>query len=154
MQHYKPTDAELEILHILWAQGPSTVRAGVILYGLSDIVGIFDHHPNPIAHYLFEELVFCRRYRDHAAADRLRRIALQISDSVPGAHQVLGNILAAARSPSHLGNLLAAQVLDPISLRQACLEEQHVATRLDTITDALGSALLHLMDDAETRDAH
>ena len=27
MQHYKPTDAELEILHILWAQGPSTVRA-------------------------------------------------------------------------------------------------------------------------------
>ncbi len=90
---------------------------------------------------------------DDAAADRLRRIALRIADSVQGADRVLGGVLAAARSPSHLGNLLAAHVLDPISLRQACLENQHVAARLDDITHALGSALLHMVGDAPSEDA-
>ncbi len=85
---------------------------------------------------------------DDAAADRLRRVALQIADSVPGADRILGGLLAAARSPSHLGNLLAAHVADPISLRQACLENQHVASRLDDLTHALGAALLHMVGDS------
>jgi len=85
---------------------------------------------------------------DDAAADRLRRVALQIADSVPGADRILGGLLAAAHSPSQLGNLLAAHVADPISLRQACLENQHVVSRLDDLTDALGAALLHMVGDS------
>lgn len=130
-------------------------RSNILLYGTQRLRIVEELHTDePFRRVATEPLPDFRGPEDDAAADRLRRIALQISDSVPGAHQILGNILASARSPSHLGNLLAAQVLDPISLRQACLEEQHVATRLDTITDALGSALLHLMDDTETKGAH
>ena len=72
-----------------------SVRAGVILYGLSDITGIFDHHPSPIAHYLFEELVFCRRYREHEEVFRRAQPVSYLSAEIPplllihGEHDVM-----------------------------------------------------------------
>jgi hypothetical protein len=147
-----PDDA---IMVVVASETLADGRSNILLYGTQRLRIVEELHTDePFRRVATEPLPDLRGPEDDAAADRLRRIALQISDSVPGAHQILGNILASARSPSHLGNLLAAQVLDPISLRQACLEEQHVATRLDTITDALGSALLHLMDDTESKGAH
>lgn len=130
-------------------------RSNILLYGTERlrIVEELDTdepfrriHAEPVPDVLGPE--------DTPAADRLRRVALQIADTVPGAHQILGNLLASARSPSHLGNLLAAHVLDPVTLRQACLEEPCVAPRLEAITEALGSALLHLVDGTEDLSAH
>ena len=40
------------------------VAAAVVLYGLTDFVGLLEHKPHPIASYLLEEMVFCRRYRE------------------------------------------------------------------------------------------
>lgn len=125
-------------------------RSNILLYGSERLRIVRELDTDePFRRIAAETLPDIRGPEDDEAADRLRRIALQISDTVPGAHRILGTILASARSPSHLGNLLAAQVLDPVTLRQACLEEQHVARRLDAITEALGSALLHLMDDQD-----
>jgi acetyl esterase/lipase len=44
------------------------MRGAVILYGIADLVGLFDDHPHPIAHYLLQDLVFKRRFRDDPAA--------------------------------------------------------------------------------------
>lgn len=44
------------------------VRGAVILYGIADLVGQFEDRPHPIAHYLLEDLVFKRRFRDDPAA--------------------------------------------------------------------------------------
>lgn len=44
------------------------VRGAVILYGIADLVGLFEEHGHPIAHYLLEDLVFKRRFRDDPAA--------------------------------------------------------------------------------------
>ncbi len=82
---------------------------------------------------------------DDEAADRLRRVALQIADSVQGAGQLLGSVLGAAQSPGHLADLISAHVLDPIELRQECLEIDTVHDRLERASDALASALLHLV---------
>ncbi len=78
-----------------------SVRAGVILYGLSDIARIFEHHPNPIVHYLFEELVFCRRYREHAEVFRRAQPVSYLSSEIPplllihGEHDVMIPIIEA-----------------------------------------------------------
>lgn len=78
-----------------------SVRAGVILYGLSDIAGIFEDHPNPVAHYLFEELVFCRRYREHQDVYRRSQPVSYLSAEIPplllihGEHDVMIPILEA-----------------------------------------------------------
>lgn len=44
------------------------VRGAVILYGIADLVGLFEHYRHPIAHYLLEDLVFKRRFRDDPSA--------------------------------------------------------------------------------------
>lgn len=44
------------------------VHGAVILYGIADLVGLFEDRPHPIAHYLLEDLVFKRRFRDDPAA--------------------------------------------------------------------------------------
>lgn len=44
------------------------VRGAVILYGIADLVGLIEQRPHPITHYLLEDLVFKRRFRDDPAA--------------------------------------------------------------------------------------
>lgn len=78
-----------------------SVRGGVILYGLSDFTGIFEHHPHPIAHYLLEELVFCRRYREHTEVFRRAQPVSYLSTEIPplllihGEHDVMIPIVEA-----------------------------------------------------------
>ena len=77
------------------------VRGGVILYGLTDFTGIFEHHPHPIAHYLLEELVFRRRYREDADVFRRAQPVSYLSADIPplllihGEHDVMIPIVEA-----------------------------------------------------------
>lgn len=103
-------------------------------------------HAEPVVEFISDD--------DDAAAERLRRVALQIADSVEGAGQLLGSVLGAARSPGHLADLISAHVLDPVELRQECLEIESVHSRLERASDALGAALLHLVAEPEPGDLH
>jgi dipeptidyl aminopeptidase/acylaminoacyl peptidase len=72
-----------------------SVRGGVILYGLTDITGIFENRPHPIVNYLFEELVFCRRYREHEEVFQRAQPVSYLSAEIPplllihGEHDVM-----------------------------------------------------------------
>ena len=127
----------------------------LVLYGTERIRIVEELPPDePFRRVRAEVLPDRLSPEDAAAADRVRRVALEIADRVPGAGRVLGGILAQARSPAQLANLIAAHVLDPLSLRLACLETVAVAERLDRIAGALGAALLHLVGETPPESVH
>jgi hypothetical protein len=70
----------------------------------------------------------------------------RVADAAPRARDALTLLLANARGPAHLADALASCTLAPAPLRQALLEERRVARRLQRVTDALASALLHMSE--------
>ena len=81
-----------------------------------------------------------------ALAERLRALVARVADAAPRARDALTLLLANARGPAHLADALASCTLAPAPLRQALLEERRVARRLQRVTDALASALLHMTE--------
>ncbi len=81
-----------------------------------------------------------------ALAERLRSLVARVADAAPRARDALTLLLANARGPAHLADALASCTLAPAPLRQALLEERRVARRLQRVTDALASALLHMSE--------
>lgn len=88
-----------------------------------------------------------------ALAGRLRALVARVADAAPRARDALTLLLANARGPAHLADALASCTLAPAPLRQALLEERRVARRLQRVTDALASALLHMTETPRDPDS-
>jgi Lon protease-like protein len=90
---------------------------------------------------------------DLGLAERLQALVARVADAAPRAREALSLLLANTRGPAHLADALASCTVAPAPLRQALLEECCVARRLRRVTDALGSALLHMTETPRDRDS-
>lgn len=61
----------------------TSIAGAVVLYGIANFVDIFEQYPNPIALYLFEELVFKKRYLDNPELYRLSQPLTYLHPKVP-----------------------------------------------------------------------
>jgi uncharacterized protein len=80
--------------------------------------------------------------RDSALAEGVRRLVLALCAAQPGAMmETLAQLAGKARDPGDLADVVAGILLDAPAERQAVMEAQSLAQRLELVTQAAASAL-------------
>jgi uncharacterized protein len=80
--------------------------------------------------------------RDAALADGLRRLVLALCASRPGAEmETLAQLAGKAKDPGDLADVVAGVLMEEPAERQAVIEAQNIAQRLELVTQAAVAAL-------------
>jgi len=91
----------------------TSIAGAIVLYGIANFVGIFEEYPNPLSHYLFEELVFKKRYLDDPELYRLSQPLTYLHPKVPPILLVHGendSLIPIEEARNFLAHLQAAGV--------------------------------------------